>query len=621
MTSEVISKDTTSIESGNSKANPPQKPRRRKRLADVFVVLFCVSGAVFSLNLFRLDLYQSIASLNKKPAGTVTVKYNNVQRRFSDRMLWSRLAVESPVYFGDLIRVAEYSAVTLHINDDDIDINENSLIRIRAFVDDEGRIVIDLGSGSLSVSGRKTGMSNGGVALKVMGSVITPKAGTILSASAGEDGMMVQVNEGSVLITKEDGQSSVLVTGEALSLDTKGIEQAVPSAVVTLPRPNARFIKNNAEPLNVRFAWKTANVDQKQRLRLEISAAPNFYRLAQTIESVDSANSALGAGTWHWRLSYQGVVLSAGQFTIVDAALSTLVSPIQNSLFRCREELPSVRFEWQPIEEASYYILQAGLAPDLSDILITRQTAVASFVESVLEVGTWYWQVKPVFSSIYEGNTVFSPIASFKIEQIDEPVNTTVAADNLEVRDSSLVTAVESAVQEQAVQKPMAVEKQISKSVTMVLPETAPKQKTESVKASGGGGGGQALPVLPKATNLLPVADKKIQFEDLRKTRLIDFSWEPVKEANAYIVTLYHRGNDGKRRRVTQTEPLKKTSWTLTNLALLDRGTFIWQVEAVTINPNGKIEQRGSVVENTFIIDIPVLKAPEIEDIGVIYGQ
>jgi len=606
MTSEVISKETTLTESSDSRANtnPQKKPRRRKWFADVFVILFCVAGAAFSLNLFRLDLFQSIASLNKKPAGAVTVKHNNVQRRFSDRMLWGRLSVESPVYFGDLIRVAEYSSATLHINDDNIDINENSLIRISALVDDEGRIVIDLGSGSLSVTGGKSSAANGGVALKVMGSVIAPQAGTVLSASAGEDGMNIQVNEGSILIKKEDGQSSVLVTGENLSMDTNGVEQAVPSAVVTLPRPNARFIKNGVEPLNVRFTWNTANIDKKP-LRLEISAAPNFYRITKTIEGVDSANSALGAGTWYWRLSYQGTVLSTGQFTIVDASVSKMISPIQGSLFRCQENLPSIRFEWQPVEEASYYILQAGLSPDLSDALITRQTAVASFVESVPQAGTWYWQVKPVFSPIYEGNSVYSPVASFKIEQqIIEPVKTAdVTAKNLEARNSSPAIVAE----------PVVVEKRISPLVTMVLPEPTlePTRATDN----------KPPVLLPEAKNLQPNSRKRVQFEDLRKTRRIEFSWSSVKGANAYIFTLYHRGDDGKRRQVTQTEPLKRTNWTLSNLALLDRGTFIWQVEAVNIDSKGKIEQRGGIAENTFIIDIPSPSTPEIEDIGVIYVQ
>jgi len=613
--SEDMSKETTPIEKGNSKAdaNQPQKSRPRKWFADVFVILFCVSGAAFSLNLFRLDLFQSIASINKKPAGTVTVKYNNVQRRFSDRVLWSRLAVESPVYLGDLIRVAEYSAATLNINDDVININENSLIRIRASVDNEGRIVIDLGSGSLSISGGNTDAINSGVALKIMGSVVAPKAGTTLSASAGENGMTVQVNEGSVLITKEDGQSSVLVTGENLTLDTKGIEQAVPSAVVTLPRPNARLIKNSVDPLNVRFAWNTVNIDQKRQLRLEISAAPNFSRLTYVIDSLNSANAALGAGTWYWRLSYQGTVLSAGQFAIVDAALSTLVSPIQESLFRCRENLPSVRFEWQPIEEASYYVLEAGLAPDLSDMLITRQTAVASFVESVPEAGTWYWRVKPVFSSIYEGSTAFSPISSFRIEQINEPVTV--------VTTSAAVTENNHEEQSSAVTDSASVEMQISPSVTMVLPETAPESKSEPAKGTKTADNQPPPVFLPEVKNLLPATGHRIQFEDLRKTRRIDFSWAPVNGASAYIFTLYHRGDNGKRRRIIQTEPLKKTNWTLDNLALLDRGTFIWQVEAVALNRNNRIERRGSITENTFIIDIPVSNNLEIEDIEVIYGQ
>jgi hypothetical protein len=417
---------TVAMESGNS-----QKPKspRNFRFTDMCVILFCITGAAFSLNMFRLDLFQSIASQNKKPMGTVTVKYNNVQRRFSDRVLWSRLAVESPVYLGDLIRVAEYSAATLNINNDVVDINENSLIRIHASSDGEDRIVIDLSSGSLSITGSDAADSDsaGGLALNVMGRIITPAAGATLSASAGNSGMTLQVNEGSVIITEESGQSRSMGAGEALILDNGGVEQAAPAAVVTLPRPNARFIKNSAEQLNIRFTWNVQNLDKTQPLRLEIAAGPNFSRIVLTADSVDFSNVTLGAGTWYWRLSYQDTVLSSGQFTIVDAAMSAPISPVQDSLFRYGENLPSVRFEWQTIEETSYYILEAGLAPDLINPSITRQTAVSSFVESGMEAGTWYWRVKPVFSPIYEGSAVFSQVASFGIEKIDEPVVTAAA--------------------------------------------------------------------------------------------------------------------------------------------------------------------------------------------------
>jgi hypothetical protein len=416
--------ETALTEKNNSNLNSPQKPEKRKWFADIFVIVFCVSGAAFSLNLFRLDLFQSIATQNKKPMGAVTFKNNNVQRRFSDRVLWSRLTVESPVYLGDLIRVAEYSSATLNINDGIIDINENSLIRIRASSDGEGRVVIDLNSGSLSITGSDAADST--VALNVMGRVIAPTAKATLSASAGESGVKLQVNEGSAIIIEESGQSRSMEAGEALFLDTKGVEQAAPAAVVLLPRPNARFIKNSAEPVNIRFTWNVINIDQQQPLRLEIASGPNFTRIVRTVEGINSFNVALGAGIWYWRLSYKDIVLSSGQFTIADAVMSAPISPIKESQFSYQENMP-VRFEWQPVEGASYYILEAGLTPDIINPSIKRQTAISSFVESNMEAGDWYWHVKPIFSSMYEGTAAFSQVSSFNIEKADKPAAAAVA--------------------------------------------------------------------------------------------------------------------------------------------------------------------------------------------------
>jgi hypothetical protein len=448
--------EMTSADKNNPNANS-QEPVQRKWLADVFVVVFCVLGAAFSLNLFRLDLFQSLATQNKKPMGAVTVKYNNVQRRFSDRVLWSRLTVKSPVYLGDLIRVAEYSSATLNINDGIVDINENSLIRIRASQDGEGGVVIDLGSGSLSITGSEDADGGAGVALNVQGRIIAPSAGATMSASAGESGMTLKVNEGSVIIKEKDGQSRSMSAGEALILDTKGVEQAAPVAVVTLPRPNARFIKNTVEPVNIRFTWNAINIEQKTPLRLEIASGPNFTRIVRTAEGVDSSNVSLGAGVWYWRLSYQNTVLSSGQFTIVDAAITASTSPIQDGLFRYKESSPSVRFEWEPVEEASFYILEAGLTPDIINPSITRQTAVASYVEMNMEPGTWYWRVKPVFSSLYEGSTVFSQVSSFRIEKLEEPVIVTQPVSVAQVEENLSEVQEESEPEPEAEQKSKAI--------------------------------------------------------------------------------------------------------------------------------------------------------------------
>jgi len=468
-------------EKSSSNVNSP-RPLQRKWFADVLVIVFCVSGALFSLNLFRLDLFQSIASQNKKPMGSVTVRYNNVQRRFSDRVLWSRLTVDSPVYLGDLIRVAEYSAATLDINDGVIDINENSLIRIRASSDGEDRVVIDLNSGSLSITCSDT--VDKGVTLNVMGCVIAPTAKTTLSVSAKESGITVQVNEGIATITG-DGYSRSMDTGEALLLDTKGVEYAVPAAVVTLPRPNARFIKNSVEPVNIRFAWNTLNIDKKTPLRLEIAAGYNFTRIVRTAEGIDSSNVSLGAGIWYWRLSYQDAILSSGQFTIVDTAISAPVSPVQNSLLNYKENPPPVRFEWQPVEGASYYILEAGLAPDITNPSITRQTAVASYVELSMGTGTWYWHVKPVFSYLYEGSAVFSQISSFRIEKIDEPAVAVQTVDNPPViqalSEPEPIPAAAPKTAKPAKSAAPSVSKTTTPAASTSNPEVTPKPVTPSV--------------------------------------------------------------------------------------------------------------------------------------------
>jgi hypothetical protein len=107
----------------------------------------------------------------------------------------------------------------------------------------------------------------------------------------------------------------------------------------------------------------------------------------------------------------------------------------------------------------------------------------------------------------------------------------------------------------------------------------------------------------------------------VQATRRIDFSWSPVEGANAYIFTLYYQSSNEERQQIIQTEPLQNTEWTLDRLALLDLGTFVWQVEALNMNRGGGIERHGRISENTFIVDIPLSDSLEIEDIEVLYDD
>jgi hypothetical protein len=134
------------------KEKTPMSTGKQFRLIDIVMILLCLSGAAGSFAMFWFGLFQPISSGSEKPAGIITRKNNVVQRRPVDRVLWGRLALDSPVYMGDLILVAESSSATLNIDGNFISLNENTLIRIQRGAGDKGRVKIDSEEGLVEIS-------------------------------------------------------------------------------------------------------------------------------------------------------------------------------------------------------------------------------------------------------------------------------------------------------------------------------------------------------------------------------------------------------------------------------------------------------------------------------------
>ncbi|MDR1858929.1 MAG: hypothetical protein LBQ69_05615 [Treponema sp.] len=391
-----------------------RKSDSRFRLVDLFIVIFCLSVTAYSINLFRLDLFQTIYQQNEKPVGTIIIKNNIVQRRAADHVLWDRLRVESPVYLGDLIRTAELSGATLKIEGWQIDINENTLIRVQLSLDGNDALKIELAEGSVGIA---AGEGSGGLRLSSKGRVVETGAGTVLSAAAGKDGLAVQVNEGAAVFI-EEGRSREVPSGTIIAFNAEGTQRQEPSAVLTRPRPNARYVKNTLRPFPVGFAWNRINLRQEDTLRLEIAEDRNFNRVVQFLENLDaSAEVSLEAGVWNWRLSFGDTIFSTGRLAVVEASNLELLSPARGSLFRYQDERPSLRFQWREIEEVSHYIFEVSETADFDNPKINRQIAASFFVDSSLPEGTWYWRVQPIFPPGYEGGAAFSRVSFFLIEQ------------------------------------------------------------------------------------------------------------------------------------------------------------------------------------------------------------
>ena len=385
---------------------------------DVLVVLIFLSTAAISVYLFRQDLMQTLEARDEEPAGIIIVRNNVIQRRYADRVLWERIFVDSPVYSGDLIRAADLSDATIHLDNNQIGLNENTLIRIQQSQDGSGSFHVDLREGTLNVT---TGES-AGIVLNIMGRQVQANPGTVLNAELGEEGLVVQVSEGAAVFV-EEGQSRELADGMMIAQDARGVELKAAAAVVIRPQPNARYLKNSPEPLPVDFIWKKMNLDITETLRLEIASDKNFNRDFRAIDGLDSSTRlGFNAGNWYWRLLCRDAVLGVGEITVADASGPELISPVSGSVFRYSGDLPQLRFQWSERPGSSRYVLEVCDAPDFVKPQISRQLVSASFIQSELGAGTWYWRVLPVFPSVYENSILqaaagYSAVSYFQIEK------------------------------------------------------------------------------------------------------------------------------------------------------------------------------------------------------------
>ena len=397
------------------------------RFIDILVLVVFISTAFLGLYLFRKDLMRTIDTRDMEPAGIITIKNNIVQRRHEERVLWDRIYVDSLVYPGDLIRVAEMSSTAIDIEKNELFLNENTLIRIQRSMSDNNSFHIELHGGEISVTSSTESL---GIMLDVMGKQVQAMSGSVLNASAGEDGVSVQVSEGKAEFVQK-GKSREITEGAMIAFDSKGEEKIIPSAVVTSPKPNARYLKSGNERLVVDFLWNRVNFKEDGNLSLEIAGDSVFSRNVSVLKNLnDSAQAAFDNGLWYWRLLYDGKVLKSGHLTVVNSSGPVLVSPVNGSIFRYQDSAPQVRFQWEERQNAIGYIIEISDTGDFSNLRISTRTNAASFVSSKLAEGTFYWRVKPVFFSTYKGEAAYSSIGSFQIIKTSEK---TAAAVEIEI--------------------------------------------------------------------------------------------------------------------------------------------------------------------------------------------
>lgn len=365
----------------------------------------CLLGAGISVFLFWQNLNLTMTKQNEAPIGSILFKERLAQRRFGDRTAWDTLKNNSPIYNNDIIHTGNLSeAAVLFPGGDRFEIWENSIVQIT--VNAQGTR-LNLNGGNINIQTAEQGRAP--LTLIAAGHEVILDSGSLISAGTeGNGSLYVHVVEGTANITPLHGIQQNAEAGTAVVVTDKGVLRKLGVAVLQ-PKPSVRMVNHQGGRVPVSFAWKTAGLRRDESIRLEIAQDRTFTQVSKQFDPTDVSDLRvdLESGTWYWRIYPISQTEDTaepkvnGKILILDPPWLSPVSPAAEKIFTYRVNLPLITFSWDSPsrEDLSYQVLVAD-NPRMERPVYTGTVAGNSLMYSGLEAGTWYWQVKPVFTGI-----------------------------------------------------------------------------------------------------------------------------------------------------------------------------------------------------------------------------
>ncbi|MDR0388850.1 MAG: hypothetical protein LBH73_02145, partial [Spirochaetaceae bacterium] len=271
--------------------------KRKRRIADTIVIIICLSGTCISGYLFWRDFTRTLTKNTERPVGTISYKRNGAQRRFMERLAWTSVERESPVYNGDLIRTADLSDAVITLdNTAGVSLSENSLVQI--FYKPDTGATLEISGGSIAVdAGNQSMVINSG------GRELTLSADSSASVDLGEE-LDVRVISGSALL-RSAGESYELEAGSAISVASSGRIEEKSQVTVLAPLPGQTVLSQG--PAAVAFSFRTSNFSEGERVRVELASDRRFSRIVEARDSPSNSGMTmeLSPGIYWWR-AYPG---------------------------------------------------------------------------------------------------------------------------------------------------------------------------------------------------------------------------------------------------------------------------------------------------------------------------
>jgi hypothetical protein len=385
--------------------------------------------------------------------------------------------------------------------------------------------------------------------------------------------------------------------------------RAAPPELIS-PAPEEEFAFRTLRP-GIRFLWTSR--EGADSYLLEISPNPDMTNPRYQGFVQDSGgevssivHSGFESGTWYWRVrpeyprNSEGSPQASrtGSFRVRRAeSLTTPLPqlPPERGSFYLEDQKERLWFSWKQEEDAASYTFLLSRREDLQDPFIREQVRdnyyVYDVTSGVLDPGEYYWGV---YQTSSEGGDSL-PSAARRVVIVAGPPPETLPPE----------TSPRVEIPPQAGPDPAARETRPA--------EASPPGET-APPAARPDPAPRPLPPLPAPGNLRPPSGYALTEDLILRDRQIAFSWDAVPGASSYVFTLYQTENGG-RREILRRAP-SENRFVLTDLAVLDTGSFIWRVE-----PRSRAaEQRGEAAESGFTVSIEETQASRGMESGVMFG-
>lgn len=414
------------------------KKKTKSRLADFLFLFFCLFACFLFLWLFWRDLNRTSVRNDKTQIASIYFKRRVAQRKYSDRVVWERLAQSSPLYDNDILKIAKEAQASIKFkNNAELHINENTMLQI--LTNKDGSVSINLSGGDVTID---TTAAEEGSSVSVLmddGTKMNLSAGSKMTASKNDSGENnFQVQNGQAKIEKSDGTSEKLEGGTAVNVSSDGnVERK--SICVTSVGKNFELLKFDGDKDNsVTLKWISSGKNEIP-VRVEISEDENFKKITKIYEVSQSDQVVIEnpEKNFYWRiypLENQNDV-EEGKVTVEKVPPVELLSPSLNSAFGYRKNLPKIKFSWKGNDFAAYYDFSVFRQDDLSNPVFTKQVQDENLVVENLQEGNYVWKVAPFYEINGIGGGKESKSGNFLVAQEHnvEPAKLVLPADGAKI--------------------------------------------------------------------------------------------------------------------------------------------------------------------------------------------